>query len=182
MRKGLKVFGCLVALLAIGGAVFYGPTLWDFYKAGLFERPLEPTVYEGDTRSNLEALHRALMATHDSDGAFPKASEWMEAIKPRMSTSGEKQWELKYVSPALRGKDGQYGYALNEEVSGRYVDDITDPKTTLLVFDSRDASWNAHGDPKDLLPDPPRPGGNLGVTVSGQVVRIEKDGKLTPLP
>jgi len=60
---------------------------------------------------------------------------------------------------------------MNDAASGKYKGDLKDPKT-ILIFDSSDTSRNAHGDPKKLLPTPPRPGGNLGITVDGSIVKL----------
>ena len=64
------------------------------------------------------------------------------------------------------GKAGEFGFALNDAVADKYIDDIKDKKTVLL-FQSTDASWNAHGDPATIG----RKGG-IGMAVDGSVVKL----------
>lgn len=167
------------ALLAIAAALLYagvrfGPDLYAAYKAGFLDKT-QLRAYQGTSIENLKAIHTALMLYHDSEGQFPSARGWMDAVKPRLKTNDLKPEEAlkKLRNPTIQppGED-VYGYAMNVAVSQKYKDDLKDPDSTILVFDSKDTRWNAFGDPMKDAADPPRPGGNQAVTVGGKVVPL----------
>jgi hypothetical protein len=173
-----------VGLLLLAGLVFagwrFGPTLWDLWRGGhlqgLFGEK-ELREYRGNSMQNLRALHLALSLYHESEGQFPHASGWMDAIQPYMLSADMKKEESmkKLVNPLIvPARKGVYGYAMNDAASAKYKDDVPDPSQTPLVFDSAKTEWNAHGDPQQLLPEPPRQGGNLGISVDGVVLLLEK--------
>ena len=181
MRKGKvlkKLFLWLgIALIAVIGycAWRFGPVLMAAYREGFFDNP-EMRKYEGTSRDNLKALHTALMLYHDSEGQFPDAAAWMDAIKNRVKVADMAEAEAmkKFVNPMVRpGGAGSFGYAMNDAASKKYKDDLKDKGKTILIFDSRETGWNAHGDPKALMPSPPRPGGNLAITVDGTIVKLK---------
>lgn len=132
----------------------------------------EKRKYNATTEANLKAIYTALMMYHDSEGAFPRAEGWMDAIQGRIVTSDMEGSEAqkKLISPALQGQPGQFGYAMNDKASGKYKDDL-DPKMPL-VFDSSDTAKNAHGDPKALAPNPPRAEKNVAIAVDGTVKEL----------
>jgi len=171
----LFVVGVFVGVLAYLGYRF-GPVLKDLWDAGYIEglSEVEQREYQGTSRQNLEAIYVALMLYHDSEGAFPPAETWMDLTKLRLKTRDLSEEEsLKKLKNPLLKSDGEWGYALNDAVAGKYKDDIKDPDTTLLVFDSSSTGWNAHGSPEKLSPKPSRLGGNLGVTVSGKTITVK---------
>ncbi|MFQ3669409.1 MAG: hypothetical protein SNJ61_11045 [Fimbriimonadaceae bacterium] len=169
------LIGCVAALvvLAVVG-VWAGPVVRDFARAGFLSRTNDRRQYSGTSMENLKALHAAMMLYHESEGQFPDAAGWMDAIEDRLVTATLPREEAvkKLVNPVLPEAEGVYGYAMNSAASGKFVDDIEDPADTPLIFDSRSTGRNAHGRPEDLLPDPPRPGGNLGISVDGRVLRL----------
>lgn len=171
-------------------AVWKGPALWTTWKGvkkmGLLE-DTEMREYTGSTMDNLKAMHTALMIYHDSEGMFPEGDGWMDAIEIYIKTGdmSEEEAEKKLKNPiVVRENPDGYGYAYNDRLSTKYVmpdfepsDDpeaVQQPDETVLVFDSSDTSKNASGDPKELAPEPERQGGNLGVSVSGNVVELDK--------
>jgi len=184
MGKGKRLLrnvgcGCLSVVVIGGGLLIFTPvgrafqTLW---KRGFFESYVNPDddlKYKATETDNLKALYTAMMLYHESEGQFPVSSGWMDAIKPRIQTSdlAKGEAEKKLISPSLAGKTGQFGYAMNDLASGKYKGDLKDPKT-ILIFDSGDTMRNAHGDPKKLTPTPPRPGGNMGISIDGTVVKL----------
>lgn len=170
--------GCAAALVVLAGVgVWVGPVVRDFVRAGFLSQSDDRRVYSGTSMENLKALHAAMMLYHESEGQFPKAEGWMDAIEDRLVTATLPREEAvkKLVNPVLPEAEGVYGYAMNSAASGKFVDDIEDPAATPLIFDSRDTGRNAHGRPEDLLPQPPRPGGNLGISVDGQALRLGGD-------
>ena len=164
-----------------------GPFIRAMWRAGAAQAMLSPQqmrAYQGTSADNLRALYTAMMLEHDSEGAFPRADSWMDAIEDRITTNDMPLAEArkKFVNPFLAtAKPGQFGYAMNSAVAGKYKDDVPLPNTTLLLFESTDTSRNANGEPARLLPRPPRPGGNLGITVSGRLVTVAEDGTITPI-
>lgn len=169
------MFGCAAAVVvaAVVG-VWAGPVVRDFARAGFFTVSEDRREHTGTSMENLKALHAAMMLYHESEGQFPDAAGWMDAIEDRLVTAtlGRDEVVKKLVNPTVPASPGVYGYAMNTVASGQFVDDIEDPSATPLIFDSRETGRNAHGRPEDLLPDPPRPGGNLGISIDGQILRL----------
>jgi hypothetical protein len=173
--------GCLVALgallLALGLTV--GQDFYDLWRARLFERPV-PVAYAGTSLDNLRSQHTALMLYHDSEGHFPFAAGWMDAIEGRLQTHdlkpGEGAKKLKY--PAFVETPGAYGYAMNVAASGKFRDDVPEPDATILVFETRDKRRNAHGDPQEMAGNPAgAPDAPQGITVTGRKVTLRQAGR-----
>jgi hypothetical protein len=170
-KKKLKI-GCLtVAVLAVlGFCWFYGPLLLALYNKGFLDslvRHDDTTKYIGTSTDNLKFLRTALMGYQESEGQFPQASGWMEAIQNRLGTDKLKKGEgmKKLVAPEFLGQDGKYGYALNDAVAGKYDGDLKD-RNTLMIFESTTTERNAHGDPAKL-----RKAGGIAITLDGQIVK-----------
>jgi hypothetical protein len=166
-----------VLVLAVGFLFLTEPgkALVDIWRTGAVQAALsepEKRKYNATTESNLKAIYTALMLYHESEGQFPEAAGWMDAIQNRITTADMEGSESKkkLMSPSLGGVEGQYGYAMNDAASKKYRDDL-DAKLPL-IFDSSDASRNAHGDPSELLPKPPRAGQNMAVAVDGSILRL----------
>jgi hypothetical protein len=161
----------------VGLYVWIGPTLLTAWRHGFFDSGPERT-YTATQVGNLRAIRTALMSYEESEGHFPEAAGWMDAIEHRLGTAdlGPGEAEKKLVDPSV-GKAGAFGWALNDAVSGKYHDDIRDPATTPLVFSSSVLTRNAHGEPSKLLPAKPRAGGNLGISISGEILHGLKPGR-----
>lgn len=178
VRGRRLMLGCLGILLGVVVAVWVwlGPLLMTVQRRGFLEPQLK-TTYEGGTMENLRAIHTALMQYHDSEGAFPMASGWMDATWPYLKTADltEEEAKKKLRSPSLwETNPTAFGYAFNEDLSQVFNADVVDPAITPLVFDSSDLSWNAHGQAAQLAPSPARPEGNWAVTVEGSVVKLDE--------
>jgi hypothetical protein len=147
--------------------------LWSHGFADAYLSADDERKYNASAEANLKAMYTALMMYHESEGAFPPANRWMDALKNYGAASdlAKGESEKKFVSPSLAGRTGAFGYAINEAVAGKYKGDIKDPKTPF-IFDSTDTARNAHGDPKRLMPSPPRPGGNRAIAVDGTIVKL----------
>lgn len=177
-RKVLKSVGLLFLAGILGAGWYYGPTVYSLAKAGLFEQVLNPRElreYRGTSMDNLKAMHLALSLYHESEGQFPLGEGWMDALEPfyRTDDMRAKEADKKFVNPLLPPEaKGGFGYALNDAAAGKYKDDIPTPVKTPLVFDSLDTRRNAHGTPEKLLPNPPRQGGNLGISVTGEILKL----------
>src|SRR5688572_19653527 len=164
-----------VGLVLLAGLIYagwrFGPTVFDLWQAGILEGALsskELRRYQGSSMDNLKAMHLALSLYHESEGQFPHSNGWMDAVQPYVQSGDMSKDEAmkKLVNPLLRpAKTGVFGYAMNDAASAKYRDDIAKPAETLLIFDSSDTTWNAHGKPEKLVPEPPRQGGNLGITI-----------------
>jgi len=168
MKKWVQ--GCLGAfgLVVILFLAFFGKPLYSLYKAGFLAPPPEKVGWTPETEKNLHVLYTGIMHVHDSDGTFPKSPTWMDKVITRVRTETLKKGaeKEKFVDPAAGGKSGEYGFAMNDVASGKYIDDIKDKKTPL-IFQSTDSTWNAHGDPAKIG----RKGG-IGVAVDGSVVKL----------
>ncbi|MEZ0326130.1 MAG: hypothetical protein ACAH95_09500 [Fimbriimonas sp.] len=178
--KVLKRFGWGFLALAVAGVGFLfltepGKAYRDIWRTGAVQAAIAGTEmrqYNATTEANLRAIHTALMMYHDSEGQFPLAEGWMDAIQNRIGTADMEGSEAqkKLISPSLQGQPNQFGYAMNDKASGKYKDDL-DPNIPL-VFDSSDTSRNAHGSPEKLAPNPPRAGQNLAISVSGKLQKL----------
>jgi hypothetical protein len=161
------IAGTLVAYI-----LFFGATIWPLLKHfGIFDRK-EMEIYNASNEKNLQALRTALMEYHESEGQFPDASHWMDAIKSRVKVDDMEASEVakKYVNPLYPPSSNVFGYALNDAASKKYKGDLK--SGTVLLFDSSDTSWDAHGDPRKLKPATAAKGGDEGITVDGKIVKL----------
>jgi hypothetical protein len=172
-----------LGVVVLGLYLWVGPTLITAFRRGFFDQTPERT-YTATQEGNLKAIYTALMSYHDSEGHFPGGSEWMDSIEHRLHAADltPEEAEKKLLDPSVnsdrqpkKATNGSFGWAFNDAASNKYKDDVKDAKTTLLVFSSSDTRRNAHGSPSELLPKKPRPGGNLGITVSGAIVHLSKN-------
>lgn len=170
-RRLVWAGAALFVVLVLG--YMYVPIIVNFARAGFFDKK-EDRVYVGDVESNLKALYRGMMLYHDSEEHFPESSGWMDAIKKRIQAGDmtEEEANKKLINPRARpaGPD-VFGFAMNDAASGKYKDDLKDPRKTILVFESSDTKRNAHGNPESLTPKSTKTGHNLGITVNGEIVK-----------
>lgn len=161
MKKSKKIaLGCLgfALILSIGLVLFAGDTvrdLWSVARELIFKDPKR--TYTGSSRDNLKAMHTGMMLYHESEGQFPNASGWMDAIKPFVQTNDLTQEEAmkKFVRV-----EGAFGYGMNDLASAKYKGDIK--KETVLIFESEDTKLNAHGSP---------PQNALGIQIDGGLTK-----------
>lgn len=179
MKSRKKILlGCLGFVVVVVGsaAIYYGPVIHDLW--GIIVAAVSKTekrAYNGTNDDNLRAIRTALMLYHESEGQFPQASGWMDAVKDRIQTNDLTldQALRKLRNPTLRSKGPDvFGYAFNDALSAKYKGDIKDPKM-LLVFDSSITRWDAHGDPKLLKPKSASDGGDSGITLDGTIVKLK---------
>ncbi len=164
-RRGCKI-GCgIVGALFLGVILFFGKPACDLLKH--FDIiPPPKHEYSATSEENLKALYQAMSMYHDSEGQYPEANGWMDAISNRLKTNDLQKGEemKKLVRPDLLEQDGKYGYAMNDAASAKYKDDIKDPAKTPLLFESKTTEKNAHGDPKES-----RIG--MAITVDGTILK-----------
>lgn len=153
--------GCLLSVVALvaGVGIFFGPALVDLFRAGILQAFFEKDVkrtYVGTSRENLKALYTGLMLYHESEGQFPAATGWMDAVKSRIQTNdlSESEAAKKFIRP---GVTNGFGYALNDKVGGQYKGDI-EPQE-VVIFESDQTAWNAHGKPS-----------GMGINLKGDIV------------
>ncbi len=175
-KKRACLIGCGLAVAV--SLIFIVPILQvakDAWDAGFFEKVVQGE-YDGSSMENLKALHQATMLYYEAEGVMPHASGWMDAAKTYVRTADLLEGEemKKFVNANLPAGPGVFGYAMNSELSEAYLDELEDPARTPMIFDSADTSWNAHGLPWEIAPDPELPGGNRAVTVEGSVVELRK--------
>lgn len=169
-RKKIGI-GC--AVVAVGLGAWLGPALFDMREyITVAVSPQQMREYDGTNADNLKAIHTALMLYEESEGAFPEAEGWMDAIENRIRASDmtEEQAAKKFRDPRRSKAADQYGYAFNEVISKQYHGDIKDPATTPLVFISTDMGRNAHGDPAEIG-EPVDSGRPYAVAVDGTILR-----------
>lgn len=168
-KRGCGI-GVGLAVLGVGVFLLTGPgqAMLDIWRTGAIQDAVKgPDMrkYRGDSVANLRAIHTALMLYHDSEGQFPVAAGWMDAIENRMQVGDMEASEAakKLVRPDLSGQANEYGYALNDAASGKYKDDVG-PAGTVLVFESKATGRNAHGKPE---PDA------LSISIDGKLLNEE---------
>jgi len=146
MKPACKVTLPNPVVAVVGLGAFYGPVVVAFARNGFFDRAPEKKEYDATSTERLKAIHTALMLYHDSEGQFPAANGWMDAIENRLATNDLKKGEAekKLHRPDL--PDGQYGYSINAEAAGKYKDDLK--PGAALVFESKATTRNASGNPK----------------------------------
>lgn len=150
-RKGCWIALSVVALAIVGVGTFYGPAVADFLKVYGIESLTKPErhKYRASSEGNLKAIYQSLILHHDSEGQFPDAKVWMDSIENRLKTNDLAKGEekKKLIRPDLLGKPNKYGYAINEQVAGKYIDDVPNPSQTPLIYESKQEMRNAFGDP-----------------------------------
>ena len=166
---------CLgIVAFAIGGFYFSagGRDVRNLWKNGSIEdviKPPEKVEYSANNEANLKALQTALVLYHDSEGQFPKAEGWMDAIKNRLTSNDlkEGEGEKKLHDPSAGSGPDVYGYAMNDGAASKYIKDLKDPAAPIL-FESKSTVKNAHGDPaKDGKP------GGKGITADGKIITLK---------
>ncbi|CAN5408739.1 hypothetical protein BH11ARM2_BH11ARM2_33230 [soil metagenome] len=159
MKKRKIALGILGVLL-LGLIIWVGPVVRDLVGAGFLER-VDKKDYIADREGNLKAIYTALNLYHDSEGAYPPARIWMDAIEPRLKSNNlsEESAGRKLVRPGV--PKGGFGYAISPLAAGRYKDDVKGER--ILVSESEDTSRNASGKPKS---------GSLAVTSEGKIVTV----------
>ncbi|MCU0316557.1 MAG: hypothetical protein MUC92_08190 [Fimbriimonadaceae bacterium] len=158
----------ILVLLIVGLGVWLWPVIQIVLGLGLLEKG-EKRTWTGDSLDNLRRQHVAMTLYLESEGQFPSATGWMDAIEPRLKVGdmSEEESKKKLVSPPLLGRPGQYGYAMNEAASQKIPEEIENPDITALIFESQATERNAQGDPARDMANPPRGDGNHYVTISG---------------
>lgn len=165
-RKGRKIGCSIVAVILLAVTWFAGPPLLDLGRGGFLSCAPPKHEYSATSEQNLKAIYQAMMLYHESEGQFPEASGWMDAIGNRISSNDLKKGEekKKLIRPDLLGQDGKFGYAMNPAASAKYKDDVKDPSTTPLIFESKETARNANGDPEKS-----RDG--LAISVDGTILK-----------
>jgi hypothetical protein len=173
MWKARRVgVGCL-GLVLVSGIVFAftgpGQAFIDLWQNGAIQAIVTKPPqrkYSASSEEHLRALHTALMLYHESEGQFPEGSGWMEAIANRLEANDLKKDEAakKLIRPDLAGSPGSFGYALNQEASARYQDDVPSGTAAILVYESLSTRRNAAGDPTT-----DRDG--MAITIEGKILQ-----------
>lgn len=167
--KGCGIGG-VIALAVLG--FWIGPVVRDLVNAGFLDRT-EKRKYSGASIDNLKSMHMAMMIYHESEEMFPDGSGWMDAIEPRIQVydMAKSESEKKLIAPQFRDQKGKYGYAMNSLCSRKYKDDLPDPATTVLIFESSETARNAHGDPAKIMAPSEKGQEPLAITIEGQLAK-----------
>jgi len=117
-RWKMAIWSVVAGMLAAVLVIVVVPAYHVAHGAGLLEHHDERT-YNATNEGNLKALYTALMLYHDSEGQFPQAAGWMDAIKTRIQANDMKPEEAakKLVNPLAATGAGTYGYAMNDAAS-----------------------------------------------------------------
>ena len=121
------------------------------------------------SRNRLGQLYRALEEYgRDHDGKLPVADRWMDELQPYVMERSP------FKCPAMPDLD--YGYAMNDEVSGKALgEDWGVRSRTLLLFEWASGERNAHATPAHLAAAGSPRGG-------GRTVVLAANGNATTLP
>jgi hypothetical protein len=166
-RKGCLITAAIVLVLLTIIATLFGRTLVTLVREGfvtdLIFKP-EKRAWEPSREANLRAIYNGMKLHHDSEGSFPAADSWVDAVAIRIRTGDmtQEEAEKKLVRPDLAAPN-QYGYAINQAVTGKYMEDL--PAGTVLLFESKSTQKNASGDPKtDSIP------GAMFISIEGNII------------
>lgn len=102
-----------------------------------------------------EVANAQLLYAADHDDDLPPANAWIDAT---WRYAGKKdpgevtESVFKCPAVALR-RDGSYGYAFNNDLDRKKLQEIVDSENTPLVFDSKALFRNAAGPPVAAYPD-----------------------------
>ncbi len=174
MADAARKVGIGVGAMVVVGAVVlfatpFGKGVRDIWGSGAVQAAVaehqDLTYVDKSSDENLASFSTALKLYQSSEGQYPDADKWMDAILPRMILNNlpKQEAEKKLTRPGL--PPGGYGYAINAAAAGKYVGDL--PKGTILVYESTATARNAHGDPKE----DGKPGGR-GVSIEGTPVAL----------
>lgn len=131
---GLCLFGsigaCLAILAGCGGNSFSSPGQAEL------TRGFTPTPYALSI-SRMKQLTLGMREyLTDSDGSFP-LSNWMTVLKIYVPD------ESAFHSPAVAAPG--YGYAFNKDLVGATIGSLDHPEREVMLFDSKNVSFNAVG-------------------------------------
>ena len=172
-RKWITFVAILVFIIVIVKIAPGIRAIYILYRHGILTDNYSLKKYEGDRETRLKELYAALKTYQQSNGQFPEASGWMDAIKPfiRVHNMTQKQSDQKLHDPTVNARNG-YGFAFNKKLSNKYIGDIKNQKSTVLIYTSQNITKNASGNPKTDIAKPPRGGENIGITVNGTIVKL----------
>lgn len=125
---------------------------------------------EWKSREKLRALYKAFEEYARDHGVLPEVERWTEEIEPYLLDP------VAFKCPAL--PDLEYGYAMNEELSGQPLPAGWQARqATLLLFEWAGGERNARATPLQLAQaDPPRASGTRVVTAAnGQAATLPGD-------
>ncbi len=155
-KKTVRLLVATGAVVVVGAcAYFFGPLVGFAARTG-YLAPTKERTYKGDSEANLKAIQIAIQSYYESEGQYPDATGWMDEAFNRMKTADMKDEETKKKLEGPAGGDGGYGYAFNDRVSQKIKRELGDPGVTVLVYESGDTAWDAHGDPMEEAKKNPR--------------------------
>jgi hypothetical protein len=107
---------------------------------------------------HLKALDQAcLMYDNDFGDRYPRSDRWMNSIAVYIPDRDSFQNPM--------GNDGEFGYAMNSDLSAKLDGEVEDPAATILLYESRRSDRNLSR-PAILIPGdvpPGREGASIGV-------------------
>lgn len=122
--------------------------------------------------NNLRQIALAgLMYAADHEGRLPDADTWMDDLAPYVNNT-----EV-YKSPLAPGLE--YGYAMNEALSGKPLDVIGNLAETVLFFESNLGTRNAVGGPEAIADRAQRWTGIAFAFADGHVARSRETPSFT---
>lgn len=140
------VGGCI---LLVGAAAFFG--------MNAFNSSIKPMI---GCAVSFESIHGALRDyARDHGGKLPNAATWQDELRPYVKKSfDEARKEMEGAPDIMRvmnvdsdkwgcytgSGDDMTGMAFNDAVSGKKVDDLESPMTTVIVFEVEKGEKNLH--------------------------------------
>lgn len=82
----------------------------------------------------------AMMYAQDHDETLPEADKWMDQLLPYLMNNED-------ILKCPAAPELEYGYAMNEALSGMKLDNVKDVSATVLFFESALGTRNASGGP-----------------------------------
>jgi hypothetical protein len=138
MRFKARRFGLLIGLL-----------IWIFtgYLVGIILQNISDIEARGRDLLNIKNLGLALMMyAEDYDGYLPQGGNWVDATYPYDA----KDWKI-FQCPADKSLS-RSSYAFNANLGGKKLEDIKNPNTIILAYETNNPGDNPVGIGKDFPP------------------------------
>jgi prepilin-type processing-associated H-X9-DG protein len=119
----------------------------------------------------LAGFMQAYLADHDN--TFPAANRWVEELKPYVEDP------KTYKCPEDKS-DGFSSYGMNSALSGKSLDDLEDPGSVVLFYETAHPGANPSGGKDDVVSPPRHRRGNNFAYADGAVEWIAPDAEEQP--
>ena len=142
VTKPRNPINAILALLFV-----FGPLIWVVTAFNVMSKKTAAT--NGQCSGHLNQLAVAFKSyARDHDGKLPNAATWVDDLSRYTGSDSNKHGVFR--CPSDRGA-GRSSYAMNRNLSGMRVQDISDPAQTVLLYETNRSGVNPAGTGKDVV-------------------------------